>query len=70
MIEQVSKALRELGVDSARVHAEHFTVSTAGESAAAGARRRCAAERHTDRRTARCGARGAAARKAPPTPRR
>jgi ring-1,2-phenylacetyl-CoA epoxidase subunit PaaE len=35
MIEQVSKALRELGVDSARVHAEHFTVSTAGESAGA-----------------------------------
>ena len=36
MIEQVSRALRELGVDSARVHAEHFTVSTAGESAGAG----------------------------------
>ena len=36
MIEQVSRALRELGVDSARVHAEHFTVGTAGESAAAG----------------------------------
>jgi ring-1,2-phenylacetyl-CoA epoxidase subunit PaaE len=35
MIEQVSRALRELGVDSARVHAEHFTVSTAGESAGA-----------------------------------
>ena len=36
MIEQVSRALRELGVDSARVHAEHFTVGTAAESAAAG----------------------------------
>jgi ring-1,2-phenylacetyl-CoA epoxidase subunit PaaE len=35
MIEQVCGALRELGVDSARVHAEHFTVSTAGESASA-----------------------------------
>jgi ring-1,2-phenylacetyl-CoA epoxidase subunit PaaE len=28
MIEQVSGTLRELGVDSARVHAEHFTVAT------------------------------------------
>jgi len=28
MIEQVSATLRELGVDSARVHAEHFTVAT------------------------------------------
>jgi ring-1,2-phenylacetyl-CoA epoxidase subunit PaaE len=37
MIEQVSRALRELGVDGARVHAEHFTVTTAGEPASAGA---------------------------------
>ncbi|HEY8051892.1 MAG: 2Fe-2S iron-sulfur cluster-binding protein [Steroidobacterales bacterium] len=37
MIEQVSAELRELGVDSARVHAEHFTVTTAGEAASAGA---------------------------------
>jgi len=37
MIEQVSAALRGLGVDSARVHAEHFTVSTAGEPAGTGA---------------------------------
>lgn len=37
MIEQVSGALRELGVDSARVHAEHFTVGTAAESTGAGA---------------------------------
>jgi len=29
MIEQVSAALRDLGVEAARVHAEHFTVSTA-----------------------------------------
>jgi ring-1,2-phenylacetyl-CoA epoxidase subunit PaaE len=35
MIEQVSRALRELGVDGTRVHAEHFTVTTAGESAGA-----------------------------------
>jgi len=28
MIEQVSATLHELGVDSARVHAEHFTVAT------------------------------------------
>jgi ring-1,2-phenylacetyl-CoA epoxidase subunit PaaE len=35
MIEQASRALRELGVDSTRVHAEHFTVTTAGESAGA-----------------------------------
>jgi len=28
MIEQVTATLRELGVDSARVHAEHFTVAT------------------------------------------
>ena len=34
MIEQVSATLRELGVDSARVHAEHFTVATtAGDPA-------------------------------------
>lgn len=37
MIEQVSAALRGLGVDSARVHAEHFTVTTAGEPAGTGA---------------------------------
>src|SRR6516165_9714217 len=41
MIEQVTATLRELGVDSARVHAEHFTVATteaaaAGEAAAPG----------------------------------
>ncbi|HLY53405.1 MAG TPA: 2Fe-2S iron-sulfur cluster-binding protein [Steroidobacteraceae bacterium] len=35
MIEQVSSALRELGVEAARVHAEHFTVETAGGSTAA-----------------------------------
>jgi ring-1,2-phenylacetyl-CoA epoxidase subunit PaaE len=35
MIEQVSGALRDLGVEAARVHAEHFTVSTAGEPAGA-----------------------------------
>jgi ring-1,2-phenylacetyl-CoA epoxidase subunit PaaE len=29
MIEQVSAALRELGVEAARIHAEHFTVATA-----------------------------------------
>lgn len=28
MIEQVSSALRELGVETARIHAEHFTVAT------------------------------------------
>jgi ring-1,2-phenylacetyl-CoA epoxidase subunit PaaE len=33
MIEQLTATLRELGVDTARVHAEHFTVATAGESA-------------------------------------
>jgi ring-1,2-phenylacetyl-CoA epoxidase subunit PaaE len=42
MIEQVTATLRELGVDSARVHAEHFTVATTdagapGEGAAASA---------------------------------
>jgi ring-1,2-phenylacetyl-CoA epoxidase subunit PaaE len=35
MIEQVTTTLRELGVDAARVHAEHFTVATT-EAAAAG----------------------------------
>jgi ring-1,2-phenylacetyl-CoA epoxidase subunit PaaE len=35
MIEQVSAALRELGVEGARVHAEHFTVATAAAGAAA-----------------------------------
>jgi ring-1,2-phenylacetyl-CoA epoxidase subunit PaaE len=34
MIEQVSAALHELGVDSARVHAEHFTVATTAGDAA------------------------------------
>jgi len=34
MIEQLTATLRELGVDAARVHAEHFTVLTAAESAA------------------------------------
>src|SRR5215472_7840343 len=33
MIEQVSATLRELGVDSARVHAEHFTVATTDAAA-------------------------------------
>ncbi len=37
MIEQVSAALRGLGVDGARVHAEHFTVTSAGEPAGTGA---------------------------------
>jgi ring-1,2-phenylacetyl-CoA epoxidase subunit PaaE len=38
MIEQVTAALHELGVDSARVHAEHFTVATtAGDAARHGA---------------------------------
>jgi ring-1,2-phenylacetyl-CoA epoxidase subunit PaaE len=31
MIEQVSATLRALGVDAARIHAEHFTLATAGE---------------------------------------
>jgi ring-1,2-phenylacetyl-CoA epoxidase subunit PaaE len=35
MIEQVTATLRELGVDAARVHAEHFTAATAAEAAAA-----------------------------------
>jgi ring-1,2-phenylacetyl-CoA epoxidase subunit PaaE len=34
MIEQLTATLRDLGVDSARVHAEHFTVATTGETAA------------------------------------
>jgi ring-1,2-phenylacetyl-CoA epoxidase subunit PaaE len=34
MIEQLTAALRELGVDPAHVHAEHFTVATTGEGAA------------------------------------
>jgi ring-1,2-phenylacetyl-CoA epoxidase subunit PaaE len=34
MIEQVSATLRELGVDAARVHAEHFTVATTEAAAA------------------------------------
>jgi ring-1,2-phenylacetyl-CoA epoxidase subunit PaaE len=37
MIEQVTATLRELGVDPARVHAEHFTLATATDAAAAGA---------------------------------
>jgi ring-1,2-phenylacetyl-CoA epoxidase subunit PaaE len=36
MIEQVSGALRELGVEPSRVHAEHFTVATTGGEASAG----------------------------------
>jgi ring-1,2-phenylacetyl-CoA epoxidase subunit PaaE len=32
MIEQVSATLRALGVDAARIHAEHFTLATAGEA--------------------------------------
>jgi ring-1,2-phenylacetyl-CoA epoxidase subunit PaaE len=35
MIEQVGATLRALGVEAARVHAEHFTVATAGGAAAA-----------------------------------
>ncbi|HYB33535.1 MAG TPA: 2Fe-2S iron-sulfur cluster-binding protein [Steroidobacteraceae bacterium] len=34
MIEQVTATLRQLGVDPARVHAEHFTLATTGEAAA------------------------------------
>jgi len=38
MIEQITATLHELGVDSARVHAEHFTVATtAGDAARHGA---------------------------------
>ena len=36
MIEQVTSTLRALGVDAARVHAEHFTVATTDAAAAAG----------------------------------
>jgi ring-1,2-phenylacetyl-CoA epoxidase subunit PaaE len=32
MIEQTSATLRSLGVDAARIHAEHFTVATASEA--------------------------------------
>ena len=35
MIEQVSSTLRELGVEPARIHAEHFTVATTESAAAA-----------------------------------
>jgi ring-1,2-phenylacetyl-CoA epoxidase subunit PaaE len=38
MIEQVSTTLRELGVEPARVHAEHFTVATATPATAEAAR--------------------------------
>jgi ring-1,2-phenylacetyl-CoA epoxidase subunit PaaE len=34
MIEQVSAALRELGVEGARIHAEHFTVATTAPASA------------------------------------
>jgi ring-1,2-phenylacetyl-CoA epoxidase subunit PaaE len=34
MIEQVSSTLRSLGVDATRIHAEHFSVATAGEAPA------------------------------------
>ncbi len=37
MIEQVAATLRELGVEAARVHAEHFTVATAAPASAAAA---------------------------------
>jgi ring-1,2-phenylacetyl-CoA epoxidase subunit PaaE len=37
MIEQVGATLRELGVDAARVHVEHFTVATTGTEGARGA---------------------------------
>ena len=33
MIEQVAVSLRALGVDGSRIHAEHFSVATAGEGA-------------------------------------
>src|SRR5215472_1683515 len=32
MIDQVTSTLRSLGVDAGRIHAEHFTVATAGEA--------------------------------------
>jgi ring-1,2-phenylacetyl-CoA epoxidase subunit PaaE len=35
MIEQVSSTLRELGVEPARIHAEHFTIATTESAAAA-----------------------------------
>jgi ring-1,2-phenylacetyl-CoA epoxidase subunit PaaE len=35
MIEQVGATLRELGVEGARVHAEHFTLATTGDASAA-----------------------------------
>jgi ring-1,2-phenylacetyl-CoA epoxidase subunit PaaE len=35
MIEQVTATLRDLGVDPARIHSEHFTVATTGEGAPA-----------------------------------
>jgi len=44
MIEQVSVTLRELGVEPARLHAEHFTVATATAAAAAGAQAASAAD--------------------------
>jgi ring-1,2-phenylacetyl-CoA epoxidase subunit PaaE len=37
MIEQVAATLRELGVEGARVHAEHFTLATTGAEIAAAA---------------------------------
>jgi len=36
MIEQVTAALRELGVEGSRVHAEHFTLATTAETAPLG----------------------------------
>jgi ring-1,2-phenylacetyl-CoA epoxidase subunit PaaE len=33
MMERVGATLRELGVDSARIHAEHFTIATTGNAA-------------------------------------
>lgn len=36
MIEQVAGSLRALGVEAARIHAEHFSVATAGEAAGQG----------------------------------
>lgn len=44
MIEQVSSTLRSLGVDATRIHAEHFTVATAGETQPGTAEVRLAAE--------------------------
>ena len=48
MIEQVSATLRELGVEPARVHAEHFTVATATPVAPAAARPATAAAAAAD----------------------